>query len=1279
MPTNEFIEELEGYLDFVSDGSENGISSSEAAQIVFRAINEEGYWHQAGDTTELFDTAIALGMELQGRRMVFDADGNLVEGDEGIRQSTEINAPVLSDADLESISNMIRIGAKFEGSLNFAERTVMKEQAGIERLAIYCPENTYCFFACVEKYYQIRNGMTSAAALSAQINRHGINPYADNKQKLVKRVKQTYPDFDLPICQIKARKKRSRTGGFFTFTAMDKAHARSQSEYFIALVPCNSSSYHAILVNRALSKYITPDDLKFRMIRCLTLFNEWKLVKPLQSKTRRDYVIIYDIETYIHEEERMIPRKRIVLRDGQRVEIPETRAERFRNLVPYSLSWALIKLNRSEAGNLVSHESSEIFNITVKDDTNNEADTQIFDEFYAQIIEKSHDLSVQFGVKWEEGIQVFAHNGSKFDTIYAKAAKTGKIESQIGSNSHLKSFDVTIGKCKPSCKKGISMETKLPKCAECREKRQIKMIFRDTLPFTLNKLSVLSAKYVPEELRKKEFDIVDKPKQWYIENDILRSQNAENDWREYLTYDIVSLTHIFVFFEKVYNTKLGVSMTTACGLPGLAWELVDKTSYPIQGGQLYIPVSPSVVSFIHAATYGGRVMCLKSEFKSKGKKDRLMCGDANSLYPSAMCKSFPIGKAHLINDLLRDKSEWGKTRSAQFSENEVLPTFDQIRAKARHYIIEIEFEIPNDPTKPIRFIPYKTDNEDNQSRLFYPGAGTYRGVYNDVDIEEMITEGYKINKVFTGFFWTKSSPFLKDYVEALYAERKRLVAAKDSSEIAFKLMLNASYGKFLEAIKDSTSFYFGERKDKADVKWANGQWQSTKKLDNPIVEKPSYIGSYILAYARQIMNEYIRKIGIHNIYYSDTDSIYCTVDAFERSGIVESTELGGLKNDYGAGCFIDRAIFLDQKKYLLRKISPSTGATSISAKFLGIGGKIANNVRSSMFGDAFRDKDDFELLEAFYLELLKQGNDPIPIVRAFWERNKSRVSICDKEMMVSITPKKKMSAMIHHGEFNPTGIIVRRTNQVRKVCADGRRRIAPRETQIETRIPNPPPIIQYTSIVNAEIPSTIFDSYVKHHISREDKEQIERESVIENFEYSSLGQVPFITSALPIVIRDSAQYALPNRNFNNARSSYSFWTTERMIICSKQETIRIDEALLPPGLVEFARIEKQMRRTTKVVLTDIPAEFRNIPIDGKYYPLHKLILTVDVDMKEVFKIVIFVHHYTGPCGPTIKITKLVDPTSLTPIVGNRIYTAAIANSQPYSDKIFKHAVNSFYQ
>jgi len=450
-------------------------------------------------------------------------------------------------------------------------------------------------------------------------------------------------------------------------------------------------------------------------------------------------------------------------------------------------------------------------------------------------------------------VQIFAHNGGVFDNIYVKSVINPMIQIK---NMYSKSKNI----------KYLEVDFKAGK-----------YIFKDSMSFILMSLKDACNNFKCEN-KKLDFDIKDKTLDWFLQT---------NEWVHYALQDVRCLAELLIKVESMY-LDLGESITTSTTLPSLAWRLLSKTCYSMKN--LYIPKHPSIIKFIKDSIYGGRILHWKKLFNHETENDVLVSLDGNSLFPSTMYSScFPLGIPKVLNEK--------QLKNFKFDEYP-------------HYIIEIEV-IPSNTRYPLH--PFK----DEKGTLLYK-TERFTGVYNDVDVKEMLTDGYTITKVIRGIYWVMSERIFTDLINYLYNFRKELKIVGDPKEYILKILLNAQYGKFLEII--NTVYTFKEKtetmkKCAKKIKLINGQSQYKFKLEYPIIKKPLYIGSYVLSYARKIMNELIREVVPENIWYSDTDSIYVKKSAITNVKI--NNELCGFKNDYGEGQYIKYAIFLDIKKYFL--------------------------------------------------------------------------------------------------------------------------------------------------------------------------------------------------------------------------------------------------------------------------------------------------------------------------------------------------------------------------
>jgi hypothetical protein len=137
---------------------------------------------------------------------------------------------------------------------------------------------------------------------------------------------------------------------------------------------------------------------------------------------------------------------------------------------------------------------------------------------------------------------------------------------------------------------------------------------------------------------------------------------------------------------------------------------------------------------------------------------------------------------------------------------------------------------------------------------------------------------------------------------------------------------------------------------------------------------------------------------------------------FENSGIQLGPGLGEMKNDYGDDCYITEAIFLDQKKYLLRKVSPDGKGgfkETTSTKFLGLGGKLNEQLMCSDFGKLYNKEQEYQMLFNFYNEMHDNPSKSFRVMRDFWKRNADNVFIVDKEVKASCNPLKRGDRIVH--------------------------------------------------------------------------------------------------------------------------------------------------------------------------------------------------------------------------------------------------------------------------
>lgn len=488
------------------------------------------------------------------------------------------------------------------------------------------------------------------------------------------------------------------------------------------------------------------------------------------------------------------------------------------------------------------------------------------------------------------------------------------------------------------------------KSITCKSKEGVTLILKDTYPFLLNSLKNSIINY---QCPSKKIDL-------NIAGYTIEKYKSTTEWKEYLIYDVKGLSEVMIKLEKSIN-DFGRSITTCLGSASLAWNIARSTCYWLN--KMCIPKSPSLHKFMRQSCYGGRVLHWRKRFNMEISKSPMISLDYNSLYPTALAKfSYPVGECILIKNP---------------------DTFDVNKSTCVHYIIECDIDAGN-VRHPIH--PYK----DDKGNLIYK-AGKFTGIYNEVDILEMLADGYKINKIHRGVYWLKTRKAFKGLIQDLYKTRKELKAKGDSREYVVKIIMNSIYGKFLESIDSSTKYStpkVGENVIKK-IPVGNNQWEYTVKHMHALITKPTHIAGYVTAYSRKLMNECINSIGRNNIWYQDTDSIYTTID--QTDSVQLGGELGEVKNDYGEGVYITKAIFLDLKRYLL-----IFNNNTAKIKFLGLNFKSAECLGGqSYLTDPDIIKNAWQLFED-----LERGCQ-IPIGQERWKRTGLNIEISESDILYS--------------------------------------------------------------------------------------------------------------------------------------------------------------------------------------------------------------------------------------------------------------------------------------
>lgn len=838
------------------------------------------------------------------------------------------------------------IGGKYNGINDIKEKTVTVGYTS--ETLVYIPKSTDCIIHVYDKYFELigkNKVQTLYEFINDNRNKMKLNVGGITTRKLTEVLKK-YGEEKIPTYRVWIDRDAKNKKIIKYSREMNKCDI-SKFKYCIGLIFLGNGVYHAILIKgntikNSIEKYgLKPEHLTIQFEKRTDIVIETKICPKPKIKSPKKYCVVYDIETYTNEKNK---------------------------LIPITLGWGIVDLEKEDYEKcLVNYEVLSEYEDWTK--------------LYLRMLKKSHELAESLNYK--DDLLFYAHNGSKFDNLYVRHVKELKFSMPIKSGNQFKSITAELQSVKR------------------------KFIFRDTLPFTLGSLK-RSCEIFDVPIPKIDFDIIGKSKEWFKENQIEHHKTLNNPIIEsktgikdddiklkeseshivYLKYDVISLAILTWKVNKMFG-DLGMSITNFVGLPGMSYHLLRRSCIGME--DLRIPRHPTLAKFIKESIYGGRVLQWKTIFpprcvkllKKHGKV--LIAIDLNSLYPSAMYMAgFPIGNPFLLKE-------------------EHLNLNYLLNGGPKHFIIECEIKIPNIqyPLHPFKKYIRNKDGDVSSCYLTYPSNQTITGVYNDVDLKEMIKDGYTITKVIKGIAWMRSARIFSDLIEFLYnkrAEYKKKAKSEDvkernesKKEYIYKILLNAMYGKFNETIREVTK-YCEDYTEKAGTKLyrsnklPNGQEECMINNLYPEFNKPTQIASYILSYSRAIANEIFRVVGPENVYYSDTDSLYIPKKIYDKcykefGNKIDSTELCGFKNDYGDNVFITKAIFLDLKRYYLEKKCGDN--YSYTFKFNGLNFRNVN-MWSTLFNSEIYDKDnkamlDYEKLATklyndYYVEKLRNFN-----------------------------------------------------------------------------------------------------------------------------------------------------------------------------------------------------------------------------------------------------------------------------------------------------------------
>lgn len=400
-------------------------------------------------------------------------------------------------------------------------------------------------------------------------------------------------------------------------------------------------------------------------------------------------------------------------------------------------------------------------------------------------------------------------------------------------------------------------------------------------------------------------------------NDNIITDESIIDIKAYTEYycnqDVNILKEAYLAFREQIKEITTLDIITLISLPQLADEFLKLQG--VYNG--VFSISGIANDFIRKCTVGGRTMTRRNE-KWHIKNRILNDFDAVSLYPSAMYRlqGYLKGLPKVISE----------DEINNFHHNNFDGYYVEIKIKS----VGIKRDFPLLSVKDKTGIRDFTN--DIIDKLFYVDKTALQDLIKHQKIKYEIIRGYK----FTDGFNTQ----IKETIKFLFEERLRQKNLKNPIQNAYKLIMNASYGKLIQkAIKKQKVFYEGDAKKSLNYAVRNHNLINSyvKINDNltafdmkkSIIQHFSvpHVASQVLSMSKRIMNEVIclAEDNKLNIYYQDTDSMhiedkdiqklnYLYQETYGRELIGKN--MGQFHSDFDNDAVAIESIFLGKKAYI---------------------------------------------------------------------------------------------------------------------------------------------------------------------------------------------------------------------------------------------------------------------------------------------------------------------------------------------------------------------------
>jgi hypothetical protein len=218
---------------------------------------------------------------------------------------------------------------------------------------------------------------------------------------------------------------------------------------------------------------------------------------------------------------------------------------------------------------------------------------------------------------------------------------------------------------------------------------------------------------------------------------------------------------------------------------------------------------------------------------------------------------------------------------------------DVIRGMINSEFLTVECQVTT-PKSRIGLLPYR---DLEREKLIFP-YGTWRGVFNSIELREALKWGANIDKIYRALWYPESKNYFRDYAQMTMDGRKAAKAQNDkATEQLYKYYGNGLYGKFGQRNKKGGEYirlsqFEGDLIGKRIIEGAGDYWveMPTTGYQDSWHTFP-VISATITAYARAKM--------LNALCHNQETVVYCDTDSLKTVNEAHGIPIGDNPGEWG--------------------------------------------------------------------------------------------------------------------------------------------------------------------------------------------------------------------------------------------------------------------------------------------------------------------------------------------------------------------------------------------